>query len=270
MEKAWPPLKECVQYEFGLMKAALRRYPWEDDKYAFDFNSYYPPIPEELASLRKLLDYLNKNPRTLQEDTRYCPFCRLYPDHPTGLYSIPLDVDIQKDPVWDMDPIPCPSHLRKHVWPWGSPTPRLVTPTKLEDTKKYINQVRNSRGYDVDCLPHGCLVIPEFWNIDPPGLSEMKDMMKKLLDSKAIVHINSKTDKVYQLEDILKVVWIRIHVFLVTFTAKVKNDDSGACDTFIATINPFDDTVLYECLLKPDCDAPGPDHYPNFIIRPMR
>ncbi|KAL6580520.1 hypothetical protein OROMI_008544 [Orobanche minor] len=238
------------------MLAALQKYPWEDDKYAFDFNSYYPPIPEELASLRKLLDSLKESKfrTTYPEDIRNCPFCRLHPD-PRGLDfpssgeswyidTFPLDVDILNDPVWDMDPIPCPRHLKEHIWPFiDEIPPRRITPTQLDDTKKYLKQVRNSRGYDVDCVPY--LVTPEFLycDLNKEDGRRLKYSMMRKLDSIAIPDINLKTGKVYQVEDISNIVMTRGPVFLFTFTAKVKNDDSAACDTFIATINPYDEVL---------------------------
>ncbi|KAL6519482.1 hypothetical protein OROGR_018802 [Orobanche gracilis] len=267
MEKVWPPLKECVQFKLGKMQAALWRYPWEDDGYAFDFDSYYPPIPEGLACLRKLLDSAKKKDfrPSFPEDTRNCPFCPLDPNPPHHGPIKVEDVDILNHPVWDMDPIPCPFHLMSHIWLLGG-RPAIVTPAQLENTKKYLNQVRNSRGYDVDCIPHRVLVPRIFYEVSNSKLSET---IKGELESIVIKHIESKTKKTYNLEKILKIVSADIYVNLVTFTAKVKNDDSAAPETFIATLDGLNPNRIMECLLKPDCDAPGPDHYPVYEIRPI-
>ncbi|KAL6563293.1 hypothetical protein OROHE_005880 [Orobanche hederae] len=156
MEKAWPPLKECYQFKIGMMNNALLRYPWEEDGYAFDFESFHPPIPEEFVSLRTLFDTLKKNgfrSPSSPEDTRDCPFC-------LDRNSQDLNT-LLKAPVWDMISIPCPFHLLRHFWPFGG-APGLVTPQQLEDTKKYLKQVRNSR---VTMSIAFRIVSPEFWNI---------------------------------------------------------------------------------------------------------
>ncbi|KAL6534894.1 acyl-CoA-binding domain-containing protein 4 [Orobanche gracilis] len=88
---------------------------------------------------------------SFSEDIQFCPFCSLRKDvnSPNLLVE---DVDILNHPVWDMDPIPCPSHIGSHVWllcadelPRSIGPPCLITPTDLEDAKKYLKQVRNSR-----------------------------------------------------------------------------------------------------------------------------
>ncbi|KAL6530228.1 hypothetical protein OROHE_014581 [Orobanche hederae] len=91
-------------------------------------------------------------------------------------------------------------------------------------------------GYDVDCIPY--LVTPEFLycDLNKEDGRRLKYSMMRKLDSIAIPDINLKTGKVYQVEDISNIVMTRGPVFLFTFTAKVKNDDSATCDTFIATI----------------------------------
>ncbi|KAL6537487.1 hypothetical protein OROMI_026021 [Orobanche minor] len=130
-------------------------------------------------------------------------------------------------------------------------------------------------GYNVDCIPYTALVSPGFWNIalNDEFDRSIKDSIKCELDSTVIVDINLKTGKIYKLDEILKIVSAsNRRLYLVTFTAKVQNDDSAASETFIATLNETnlpDVNPLMECFLKPDCDAPGPYHYSDFIIQPM-
>ncbi|KAL8484767.1 hypothetical protein ACS0TY_027174 [Phlomoides rotata] len=125
--------------------------------------------------------------------------------------------------------------------------------------KKFLQQVRYTRGYDLDIWPPNCLDSP----FDLVTSDELKcdeyQLQLNIAIELLIDHINDKTGKVYKYVDTLKFVDSTNRVYLMTFTAKEFAADAEE-QTFLAAVfapgRYKEEYEVLECFLRPEGPAP--------------
>ncbi|KAL6544583.1 hypothetical protein OROMI_023445 [Orobanche minor] len=139
-----------------------------------------------------------------------------------------------------------------HVYPPGS--------EKYDLIKRFIQQVRNSRGYDVDCIPPGLLLSP----FVPYSYEECDFLFEKLekMNKFVIQKINARAERhgeKYVYHKLLKLVSVKTkwRTYCISFTAKEvrPNPDIDVVKTVQALVffkGPYYVFQLLEWRFKPE------------------
>ncbi|KAH6825524.1 hypothetical protein C2S53_007191 [Perilla frutescens var. hirtella] len=130
---------------------------------------------------------------------------------------------------------------------------KLRDPNAHDVVKRFLQQVRESNGYDVDCFPP-----PKLWSPFLPTKPDTKDERTRSILMRAIHFavgkINAETGKNYEFVKVENAVFTRSSLFLLTFTVKDHCVDSSLETLRAMVFIPYNDKEEYtleEWMYKP-------------------